>query len=374
MAGGKRKQRKPEGDVSNLPCDIIFSILLKSSVKSLLRFRCVCKSLLAIISEPQFVRSHLNESIKLDRQRIFRSDSRSDYFYSTGYGGGDDLEQKLCFPRKKSVWPHWRQKARVVCSCNGLVLLDFDNKTCALWYPSTIAYKRLSCPHNWRLLPRYTPPYDCPSDSDCDSDDKGNWRLARVAYVRPHSPTYLSSIFSRDSYLSSSDCGRQRFDESSRYEGIHGTYMIVYYDVVNEEFKEMPPPNCINKGNIFRLTVMRGCLSIYCNIGDQKYVEVWTMKQYGEHNSWTKLFVISRWVGATHLGHVMPLCATEKGEVVIIIDERRIAIYNPIKNKFRSLRHTKIDQYPGPVLVVDSLVLPIGNGAPQVKGKRKWEL
>ncbi|XP_028074694.1 acyl carrier protein 1, chloroplastic-like [Camellia sinensis] len=43
----------------SLPMDIIFDILNRLRVKSLLRFRCVCKTFRQLISNPTFISSHL---------------------------------------------------------------------------------------------------------------------------------------------------------------------------------------------------------------------------------------------------------------------------------------------------------------------------
>ncbi|XP_059630088.1 F-box/kelch-repeat protein At3g23880-like [Cornus florida] len=146
---------------------------------------------------------------------------------------------------------------------------------------------------------------------------------------------------------------------SDEYEHDPATpYVIVYFDMVDEKFKEMPPPNCINEGDMFHLTVMRGCLSLYCTTIDGDQVDVWTMKQYGDQNSWTKLFVIPHGPEIRDLDFLMPLCATKKGEVVMSNDDEGIIIYNPRKNKCRSLELSKLWD-SSVVLYLDSLVLPI---------------
>ncbi|XP_059654832.1 uncharacterized protein LOC132301608 [Cornus florida] len=168
----------------------------------------------------------------------------------------------------------------------------------------------------------------------------------RIVWPRYFDSYYLSEYHSSLSLRSSSSNGDD--NKSSLYErDFRQIYVTVYYDMVDEKFKEMPPPNCLNRGDKFRLAVMSGCLSLYCNTIDENYAEVWTMKQYGEQNSWTKLFVIPHLVRVTptHLVYVMPLCATKKGdEVAMIVDDGlRIAIYYPEeKKKFRGLQHTCI--------------------------------
>ncbi|XP_059658884.1 F-box/kelch-repeat protein At3g23880-like [Cornus florida] len=372
--GRKRNQRKPaiEGDASNLPCEIICTILSKLPVKSLLQFKCVCKSWRAAISKPQFVKLHLNESIKLNRQKLFCSEMLSDPFYSIGYESFDISVEKLSFPCKKY------RKAGVVCTCNGLVLLGLDHdKMSVLWNPSIRDYKKFSCPPH--IYDKYKPKglcydssmddykveipllgfsrcYDqcewcvtldcfytkkCPgeanlssdssSSSSSDGDDNGNYPAFihqsqdfRMDTVRT---PYTLPPYSRSSlYNSNTHVFEYAYDFTK-------TYVIVYYDMVDERFKEMPPPKCIKEGDIFSLTVMRGCLSLFCNSIDKKHVVVWTMKQYGENNSWTKFIVIPRWVETTrHLDYLTPLCAMKKGEVVMMINLDSLVIYNPKEN------------------------------------------
>jgi len=45
-----------------LPSELIIQILLRLSVKSLLRFKCVCKSWFSLISDPHFANSHADVS------------------------------------------------------------------------------------------------------------------------------------------------------------------------------------------------------------------------------------------------------------------------------------------------------------------------
>src|ERR1044072_3199964 len=48
---------------SPLPEELIVEILLRVPARSLLRFRCVCKSWKTLISNPQFVKDHTNITI-----------------------------------------------------------------------------------------------------------------------------------------------------------------------------------------------------------------------------------------------------------------------------------------------------------------------
>ncbi|XP_059630094.1 F-box/kelch-repeat protein At3g23880-like [Cornus florida] len=414
----KRRKLGIEGDTSSLPYEIISNILLRLPVKSLLRFKCVCKSWLDAISEPEFERSYLNESIKLERQSIFfwdRTTAKSKDLNYVCYDCCDDSMQKLCFPcekyRKATV--NWN------CSFNGLVLLWLKkDKLCVLWNPSTRAYKRFS----YHIYGDYAPCgfcYDSSMDDykvlffrrdffvvfsfrgQCWTEVKKcpyrflsdlaivNGVLHSVAFkiesARAVMPPFLLKQQTSRTHSNNNnndpptcmygDAHNLSHPAATDYSQAPHTYdyLLVYFDMVDEKFKEMPTPNCINQGNKFGdefgLMVIRGCLSLYYNTIDENYVEVWTMKQYGEHNSWTKFIVIPRWIHTTHIHSLKPLCVTNKGEIVMMFDDVKIFIYNPKINRCTSLgRRMFLDS--SLILYVNSFVLPIRT--PQ--GKKKKQL
>ncbi|XP_059630096.1 F-box/kelch-repeat protein At3g23880-like [Cornus florida] len=235
----QQSKRGIEGDT---PYEIRHIILLRLPVKSLLRFRCVGKSLLAF-----------------DRQSILRfgyNRRKTNDLDSIAFDCSDDSEQKLCFPCKESYV--------LKCSWNGIVVLSLRKEPiCVLWNPSTKAYKKFSLP-------------------DQIYKDYALRGLGLVGTSDP--PTFMYGDSYGDDLLYDASPSR-----TNQYECV-----IVYFDTVDHKFREMPPPNCINEGDMFDLTVLKGCLSLYFSTIDRNYFEVWTMEQYGERNSWTKLIVIPR--------------------------------------------------------------------------------
>ncbi|KAH0739079.1 hypothetical protein KY290_037784 [Solanum tuberosum] len=70
-----------------MPNDIILNILLRLPVKSLLQFKCVCKSWRSLIEDPQFIKHHYDMSKSdVNRHKIFLTggicDNMDNYFYS----------------------------------------------------------------------------------------------------------------------------------------------------------------------------------------------------------------------------------------------------------------------------------------------------
>ncbi|KAL6206970.1 hypothetical protein ACLB2K_024215 [Fragaria x ananassa] len=122
--------------------DIIVEILLKLPAKSLLRFRCVCKSWRALISDPSFVRNHLrrvntNHFNLLVGTRWF---SQADVISKQDDGGIaiTELDYPVTFSDPGCFM--------IYGSCNGLVCAGFENGNIIIWNPLTREFKQLPQP------------------------------------------------------------------------------------------------------------------------------------------------------------------------------------------------------------------------------------
>uniref|UniRef100_A0A1S4B203 F-box/kelch-repeat protein At3g06240-like n=1 Tax=Nicotiana tabacum TaxID=4097 RepID=A0A1S4B203_TOBAC len=93
-----------------IPIELITEILSRLPVKSLLRFRCVSKYWLSLISSPEFAYTHLGIAAN-------------------------------SYPVKKP-----RGYVRIVGSVNGLVCLVIEEKYFLLWNPSIRKFKKLPDP------------------------------------------------------------------------------------------------------------------------------------------------------------------------------------------------------------------------------------
>ncbi|KAE9450673.1 hypothetical protein C3L33_17424, partial [Rhododendron williamsianum] len=114
------------------------------------------------------------------------------------------------------------------------------------------------------------------------------------------------------------------------------SWVIVYFDLVEEKFKEVPPPSLWNDDDDeMNLVVLRGFLCVYCDIGVRQ-IEVYAMKEYGKKESWARLFVIP-WAIERRVPcstYLKPLCLTKKGQVLVSVGKRRIGIYDPKDRTF----------------------------------------
>ena len=142
-------KKKQNQSLTTLPQELIREILLRLPVKSLLRFKCVCKSFLSLISDPQFVISHYALAASPTHRLILRSHD----FYAQSIA--TESVFKTCsrdvvyFPLPLPSIPCLRLddfgiRPKILGSCRGLVLLYYvDSANLILWNPSLGRHKRL---------------------------------------------------------------------------------------------------------------------------------------------------------------------------------------------------------------------------------------
>ncbi|XP_040361619.1 F-box/kelch-repeat protein At3g06240-like, partial [Rosa chinensis] len=122
--------------------DIIAEILSRLPAKSLLRFRCVCKSWLALISDPSFVKNHLSRvntnhfnlllGTRPLQASVLKLDDGDVAITELDYPEMHDFEGE-CFPN-------------IYGSCNGLICIEFGSGSIILWNPCTREFKQLPEP------------------------------------------------------------------------------------------------------------------------------------------------------------------------------------------------------------------------------------
>lgn len=130
---------------NNLSRDVLFSILVRVPVKSLLRFRCVSVSWNDIIFRREFKKDHIDQSRALGRVSFLLQRYMSDEFKFI------NLKNNLVIAIENNNFPlKGFDYAHVLCSHDGLILLQNHsvNKTFGLWNPSTRQCVKLEpCPH-----------------------------------------------------------------------------------------------------------------------------------------------------------------------------------------------------------------------------------
>ncbi|KAK2393801.1 F-box/kelch-repeat protein [Trifolium repens] len=272
--------------LSNLPVYLIPEILSRLPVKPLLQLRCVCKSWKSLISDPIFAKKHLALSTRYSLHDICFPPKYVLKSYS--------LDSVLTNVAQIEIPSnHYGYFSYFFGSCNGILCLAVDGPDfllVRLWNPSIRKFKELppiSEPNNFDTW-MYGFGYDSTSD---------NYKV--VAVLHPYGVVKVHTL-GTDSWRSVSvfPFTGVYVQESGQYvsgtinwlvymENQQGQCFIASLDLGNESYQKVLLPDYGEEDRYTELTVFRNCL---CMISRE---DVWVMKEFGNKESWTKLFTIS---------------------------------------------------------------------------------
>ncbi|KAJ8547114.1 hypothetical protein K7X08_010700 [Anisodus acutangulus] len=138
--------------IPNLPEDIINSILLELPVKSLLRFKSICKSWCCSIDDLEFMKSHLHKSsTDISRQKILFVDVaarkiRYDCSIKVlSTKASISADSKVVSVDQLDI-PGFHSNVQV-SSCGGLIFIYRLRDSMILWNPAIQKYKLIPEPH-----------------------------------------------------------------------------------------------------------------------------------------------------------------------------------------------------------------------------------
>ncbi|XP_062014460.1 F-box/kelch-repeat protein At3g23880-like [Rosa rugosa] len=225
---------------------------LKSTTKSLLQFRCVCKSWLALISYPNFARKHI--STYTSRLKLLETvnPSRSIDFEATLKD--DDRVGYTALPEAPRLW--------VLGSCIGLICREEDKGgDLILWNPSTRDTYKLPEQIKTRYRQFFGFGYDSTNEDykvivGLETEitvftlKTGSWKIVEQS-------EYVGRFYGEGCLLN----GALHWLEDSR-----SKFTIISFDLVEEKFQELPPPNICRKEVSGRLGIGKtigNCLFLY---------------------------------------------------------------------------------------------------------------
>ncbi|XP_059450108.1 F-box/kelch-repeat protein At3g06240-like [Corylus avellana] len=338
-----------------LPNEAIIEILSRLPVKSLMRFRCVCKTWYSLISSPYFVATHLNHALsnphlllhhldyQLNKERFTLHSfdepfPRNHFTKHLDYSSpaihilllslDQEIEEKGGFFAYPSDFIELRclhQRVNsflyVVGSSNGLLCLAddvFGNKVglFVLWNPSI--QKAISLPEpniGFRSYGSFI--HSLGFGYDRKTDD---YKLVRLVYlegttnirfndvpplveiytlrtgawrsVEAPGPPYVIEMWSSSVFLN----GAVHWPaHTPRQQGAFRN-VIVLFDMEDEAFLEVAMPKSLQGAEHLNVTVatVDGLLALvpFNESGNEEFHSVWVMKEYGVAESWTKLFDI----------------------------------------------------------------------------------
>ncbi|KAK9911035.1 hypothetical protein M0R45_034961 [Rubus argutus] len=372
----KRKQVPSDGRPRIESDDLLVEILSRLPVRSLVRFRCVCKSWRALISDSHLVMKHLSCSVS----GVKSSGCCSRLIFSTvplqslDYAALNDAvgpvaRSELCLPGPLGCM-------RIVGSCNGLVCLEGNRGCVVLWNPSTRETRVLPVLNILHLGIMF---YGFGYDSTID-DYKVILGLKSVA-----ASTTTVAIFTLKTglwravhaggyvKLNGQGClinGALHWVEMKWAETvvIHPVLSsrIMSFGLAEETFQELMPLSYLTKDQIYtsaRIGNTGNCLFVY--LYSDNAITIWVMKEYRVMDSWTKVIHVpevslSRFPPRLGpLAFLNPICILENSEVLMNFNGLDLVLYNPNERAFRNALETPAYLAHEPAMYVESLVSPI---------------
>ncbi|PQP97715.1 F-box/kelch-repeat protein [Prunus yedoensis var. nudiflora] len=353
---------KIEAISCTFPREIIQEILLRLPVKSVIKCTSVCKTWRSMIINQSFIRTHLSPTVHVNNLNdshlflihrvagtgsitVFHKaivDDVQEEVYSLHYDNqAFDEYSKIEFPiaPKQELYD---RHLRMVGTCNGLICLADDifryGYNIFIWNPAIRKLVTLPRPGvSFMVHGGYNAAIGF--GFDANTNDYKVVRLVNLLDTSADSTT-LAEVYSIASsswtsldFVSPSCILRVRESQAFVNGTLHwpvlrrtdygNEYFILTFDVSSKLFREMPVPKsliCDFRLGL-KLSVSGDGKSIALFSMDSKcedrFLDIWVMKEYGIKESWTKLITL----GPQGPERLLPraLCFRKSGEVLLML-------------------------------------------------------
>ncbi|XP_058742202.1 F-box/kelch-repeat protein At3g23880-like [Vicia villosa] len=364
--------------------DIIVQVLLYLPVKFLMQLRCVSKAWNTIISDPKFIKLHLQRSTK-DRNLtqilcLFKDSCMQPYPLKTLLNTPSILDST---GQDFSLGADTRYQ--LIGSCNGLLCFrvftftDFQNTLFQLWNPATNAFSVSFGQHSnshthicdYLRFSRFSFGYDNSTDTykilymgpnkfEIFSYGSNVWKLIQLFHVVPLDHWKIAPgkrcIFNHDMYLNDTINFLAR--------DIAQHIVIISVNLGTDTYHELLPPQEFVEVPLHlpTISVLEDSLC-FCHHTQKTHFIIWKMKELGIEKSWTLFLKISYQdldIGIKYRYFMAPLCAYENGIALILANRRRgleVIIYNWSDDRIEKTRLSNVE-WMFPYDYVESLVSP----------------
>lgn len=300
--------------MANIPLEIIVDeILPRLPAKSLIRFKCVSKLWLSVISRREFINHHLNYALSSNTNHLLILTGNDHSLSSCNLDVLDDPAVKI---------PSFGIDPFVVGSCNGLLCIQSYSPYClVLLNPSTGSSRKIPS----LLPPRKFSAMNFGFGYDSQNDD---YKIVRI--VDRYSVGILGPEMDRILHVYSLKANSWEMIERtspqdsmrSRENGVlmenhlfhwkfwcplEGQYRIRSFDyheknwsndVPLPNYREMGSPTLPNHDNgaqdgLLDFGVFDGCLYLSTTNQMRSVVDIWVMNEYRVKESWVKMYQIS---------------------------------------------------------------------------------
>ena len=315
----------------NFLSENLIDIHLRLPVKSIVRFRCVCKSWCTLFDDPDFISMHLRQaSANSNGRLLFKHLSSSEqeiYSLRSNIAFAEVSRLEVPVPSKTDYY-------QIVGSSNGLICLTESNfkgsylsLNTFLWNPAIREFQTLPKYH----INNFTSPLmvvglgfafhpvindykvvrivyfmrNKTSEADVYSLRTGSWRE-----VDANICCYIHSNVSR-TFIN----GALHWLAGKKNEMDNTDNLILSFDMAKDVFKEMMLPDFGYDGLIRKcLADYKGSLSVlfYDAYHSNENCDVWVMEEYGVAKSWTKHFTIRH-----EIEIIIPFEFFDNGEAIL---------------------------------------------------------
>ncbi|PON58761.1 F-box domain containing protein [Trema orientale] len=309
--------------MARLPWDLIVDILRRLPVKDLLRYRCVSKPWCSLIDGPDFIKKHLSHSMET--------------FSNTG------IVLRDCDLRWVDLYA--LDSAVKLSDPMGYIIFGFG------YDPINDDYKLVRMV---QFFGRDSDSFD--SEVKVYSAKSNTWKRISdfpyyLCYKRGYGVLASNALHWVVSQTPESDISK----------------FIVAFDLVTEEYREVPQPDYVDEDFHMNVEVLRGSLCMLCNyVSDDPeagwgsrshHVDIWVMTEYGVKESWTKMFTVVPSDAIGSFDHVLPLAYLKTGdEVLLNHNGKKFISYDLETKEAKNVIITGVPDYLEAYICVESLV------------------
>ncbi|XP_050275474.1 F-box/kelch-repeat protein At3g23880-like [Quercus robur] len=292
----------------DLPEDLVVEILSSLPVKSLMRFKCVCKSWHALIRNHSFITQHHkwatsnNQGCGVVFKYLFRQRHTFVSLLS------DDTLEVSSNIDISPFFPEEIDMLVIDGPCNGIFFLygisseRYYGEEIVLWNPATRESKVLPI---IKQRPQYSSPYVTFNFGFGIDPKKNDLKVVRIVDFWQRKPLQFEVYnLSTDSWRVIDGSVNQLYGfEFAKFPSyLNGFYhwkasrFMISFDMSNEVFQETPlPPIIEDPFSTNAIAIINDSVSLivqYFDV-DISWYDVWVMSETGVERTWTKKFKIS---------------------------------------------------------------------------------
>lgn len=336
--------------------------------------KCVSNSWNTLISNPKFVKMHLNRSARNPYFSSLAFTPQLDDYIFTHFPVSSLLQNlRITIPRNRYYRLNNKDCSKIVGSCNGLICLlgysynatisvNYKNVWFRFWNPATrkISDKlgSMSCSRDCIFVFCYdnsTDIYKLVELSSSGNNDPQTKTKVRVFSLEdnvwrtiqsfPVVPLQLLNSTGFDSVHLNCTVNWLA-NQSDRWNDSTRECVILSFDLATEKYTQFMPPKGFDSFGLPSICALKDSLCLYHNFKNTDLV-IWKMIEFGDENSWTQFHKVSYHnipknykQGGSLLIRLIPLHLSENGETMVLADmiQNRVILYNLRTNRAKKTR------------------------------------